>query len=63
MDIQIVAHEIAGAILASCAPGTIPSHTLMVREFANAYDLFGLSPSEHQHQQIADRVGALIDRN
>jgi hypothetical protein len=60
MDTAKIAEEIAGAVLAACAPGVTPSHSLLVREFVNAYDLFGISPTEQQHQEIADRVGALI---
>jgi hypothetical protein len=60
IDIPAIAHEIAGAIQACCAPGTIPSSELLLREFVNAYELFGISPSEADHQQIADRVRALI---
>jgi hypothetical protein len=62
IDITVIAHEIADAILAECAPGTIPSHTLMVREFTSAYELFDISPCERDHQQIADLVGELMNK-
>jgi hypothetical protein len=60
MTVRRIAEEIADAILAECAPGTIPTHTLMLREFANAYELFDIEPSDDQHRQIAAIVGALI---
>jgi hypothetical protein len=60
MDIPAIAHEIAASIMAGCAPGAISSHALMLDRFVSAYERFGLSPSEGQHQDIADRVGALI---
>jgi hypothetical protein len=60
MTSDILAHEIAGAVLACCAPGVAPTHALLLREFANAYELFGVSPSGVDHQRICDRVRALI---
>jgi hypothetical protein len=58
MDIQIVAHEIAAAILAACG-GTIPSHELMLRVFTDIYEIRGM-PSDSEHQAIAAQVGARI---
>ena len=43
--VDILAHEIAGAILACCAPGVTPTHALLLRKFTNAYKLFDVSPS------------------
>jgi hypothetical protein len=60
IDIPALAQEIAASIMAGCSPGAIPSHALMLDRFVSAYERFGLSPSEGQHQQIADRVRALI---
>jgi hypothetical protein len=59
-SVDILANEIAGAVLACLAPGVIPSHALLLREFTNAYELFRVSPSEDDHQRICDRVRALI---
>jgi hypothetical protein len=62
MDIPAIAQEIAASIMAVCVPGTIPSHTLLVGEFTNAYELFDISPCERDHQQIADLVGELMNK-
>jgi hypothetical protein len=61
-DYSMVALEIANAILAATAPGTIPSHELLLKSFVDAYETFGLSDAdiEHQHQAISDQVRALI---
>jgi len=62
--VETIADEIAESILPECAPGTIPSHALLLREFANAYELFDIEPSDsHQHQRIADRVRRIDPRS
>jgi hypothetical protein len=58
MDIQIVAHEIAAAIMAGCAPG-MPTHELMLKVFTDVYEIRGM-PSDSEHQAIAAQVGARI---
>jgi hypothetical protein len=56
--LETVAHEIAAAIMAGCAPG-MPTHELMLKVFTDVYEIRGM-PDESQHQVIARQVGARI---
>ena len=60
MDIPTIAAEIAASIMASCAPGALPSQRLMLTKFVDAYGL--VVPSESDHRRICDLVGALINK-
>jgi hypothetical protein len=59
MDIPAIAADITAAIMAGCAPGTIPSHALMLKVFTDVYEIHGM-PSDSEHQAIAAQVGARI---
>lgn len=61
MDIPAIAADITAAIMAGCAPGTIPSHALMLKVFTDVYEIQGM-PDEDQHEQICDGVRKLLAR-
>jgi hypothetical protein len=57
-SINAVATEIAAAVMASCAPGTLPTSEMLLQKFCDAYK--DAVPSDFVHRRVCDIVRAKI---